>query len=198
MKGKEVLISRIEQELEYGNYSEVKRIALTILRTSPENKDASYIRNFIEYHKKSNGRYGNISFGNYLRYILNNIEKFKQATDNKIFLRCVCNDPHYTEEFDYSVDSSTYIISSLQTRIDEINKVLELLKQLNNPDLDDLIGKLTKIQNDFSLRLEVEQKEEQKRKEREKTQKDTKITVWAIVIAILVFLVIIGICSSGS
>ena len=145
--GKEVYFDRIEQEIEYGNYSEVKRIALTILRSNPENKDASYIRDFIEYHKKSNGRYGNISLSSYLYYISRNIEKFRKTADNEMFLSCFYNDLFHTDNYNKGDEFSLNISNS------EIKKAMELLRQLSNPDLDKLIKSLDDIQKDFDLHM---------------------------------------------
>ena len=162
--------NRIEQEIGYGNYSEIRRITLTILRNNPDNKDASYIRDYIEYHKKSNGRYESISLDSYLYYISNNIRKFKHSTDNKFFLICIYKDLYHLNIYDYDDG-----LSVLCNRNTEIKKVLDLLKQLNNPDLENLINRLNKIYND--LNEQIEQKEQRERewvreqREREERQR---------------------------
>ena len=201
------LFNRIEQEIGYGNYSEIRRITLTILRNNPDNKDASYIRDYIEFHKKPNGRYESISLNSYLYYISNNIRKFKHSTDNKFFLICILKDLYHIDGYTYSDNLST-----LYTKNNEIKKVLVLLTQVSNPDLEDFINRLNKIQNDLNEQIEREEQrarewareqhekeERQKFLEQEKARKkerETMIKVCTFIFAAIVCMVALAIkCS---
>lgn len=165
--GKIDFFNRIEQEIEYGNYSEIRRITLAILRKEPDNKDASYIRDYIEFHKKSNGRFETISLNNYLIYISRNINKFKVSSDNKLFLICIYKDLRHIDRSCYGVE-----LYSLQNRRDEIKNVIKSLEQLNNPELTEFIASLNKIKKDFDFEIEREEQAQYERKQREREREE--------------------------
>ena len=158
--------NRIEQEIGYGNYSEIKRITLTILRNEPDNKDASYIRDYIECHKKSNGRYETISLVDYLDYISGNVDKFKSEEDNKYFLVCIFKDLKniYTYSELYSLMNNN-----------KLKNALHKLEPLNNPNLEELINRLKEIQDKVNQKIDQSIKEEQERERRLKILEQQRI-----------------------
>lgn len=193
---------RIMQEIGYSNYSEVKRIVLKILRSDPNNKEASYIRDYIEFHKKPNGRYEEISLNSYLYYISSNIRKFRSKTDNQFFLKCVYKDFYNISRYGY-FDGLIILRSNYNT----VRNVLEQLEQCNNPDLENLIKKLKDVQSELFSRIEYEEKEEREREQKElerrereeeeayKRERAAKIKVITfIVITIVIIIALLSTC----
>ena len=148
---------RIEQEIEYFNYREVKKLALNILRVDAENVDAKYIRDYMEYHKKSNGRYEKIDLPSFLNYVYYNIKKFSLLDDNQYFLKCIKKDLEYI-----------YLRKELCSVNDSgmLKKVINMLLELNNFEMESILDLLKSIQR--SLNLQIKQDEEKRIKARER------------------------------
>lgn len=71
---------RINEELSYKNYANARELCVRILNLDNDNLCARCLRDFIELHKKSNGRYSKLTVCEFISYLYTNRNKI--TSDN--------------------------------------------------------------------------------------------------------------------
>lgn len=185
---------RVLQEIGWGNYSEVKKITVIVLRSKPNNNSYIYIRDYIEYHKKSNGRYETLSLNQFLQYVVDNIEAFYEKEDLTLFFKCLYKDIFNIDIVHKIGAVKKEYIDTIINRFEHLESIQNSLQNISSEVLLLNIEKLKEIRKLYDEYMEKEKEKEiallnEKHIEEEKKLNEKKKTAITIIICVIICLI---------
>lgn len=190
-------LERIREELSYRDYSHAKELCVRVSNVDSGNLCAKYLREFIEMHKKENGRYEKLNILELCAYLYKSKGYITAENWESLSIYCDCvADELYERECEQRgnlvntkeeylfirqcENSIIYlnehserlsgIVEQQQIKSKSINRLLEMLKNLKNR-----LESLLNIANELEEERKI--KEEQ---EKEKKARDRLIKRWLI------------------
>ena len=160
-------IDRIREEIRYKDYAHAKELCFRASNVDSQNLCVKYLRDFIEIHKKENGRYDVLSLKELNQYLLKCMSYITAENweSLSIYISCLTDEiekckPNTLDEFNslyiYSRNLGAYskkllaVIQEIQT----YSTSLILLKKA----VEDLKKRLDKTETEIKARKELEEK----------------------------------------
>lgn len=183
-------IERIMEELSYENYSGARDLCLRVYNIDEENLNVKYLRDFIESHKKDNGRYEKLNMWEYCLYIRYNTHKItsqKDLTKIKDYLRQLKNEIPFVTYEEY--DRMLFIKEAVEKVVEEYEACLSGVidgKEL----LEELLTELRKVKESATRAVEKEQARID-REEKDKKIVSATLKICGAIAGIIIFALII-------
>lgn len=207
-------IERIRDELRYKDYFHAKELCVRASNTDSNNLCVKYMREFIEMHKKDNGRYEQLDILELCAYLYKSREyitaenwetlsAYIDCLANEIFEREHMSIIQLREEF-YFVRDFRDSILYLGKYVDRLLEIIEE-QQIKEKSINKLLQVVENLRQRLELRLEEVERDEKEREieqeeEKYKKQRTRLVNRWVVGIAVgfLMVICIILICSGNT
>ena len=166
-------IERIREEIRYNDYAHAKELCIRASYIDGNNLCVKYLREFIELHKKNNGRYAKLTLNELCGHLFRGRNYITAENWESIsaYISCLADEvsegePMTMEDFYALGDSKMYLEGYIE-RLGEIIEQLQIEGRIINwlkKAMENLKEKVVNI----ATSIEEEQENERRKKERER------------------------------